>query len=121
MITKVQSFLRITLPLSLPGVLSGITLVFLPAVSSFFIPRIAQNQTQHRSQHRYPQGTLQYFQKNRITEEANKILQRDYKVTFKTEGYEYMVDTTDKHEVGEVVGLLFGPEDLHIMSKKGSY
>lgn len=32
-----------------------------------------------------------------------------------------MVDTTDKHEVGEVVGLLFGPEDLHIMSKKGSY
>lgn len=37
---KVQSFLRITLPLSLPGVLSGITLVFLPAVSSFFIPKL---------------------------------------------------------------------------------
>ncbi len=37
---KVQSFLRITLPLSLPGVLSGITLVFLPAVSSFFIPKM---------------------------------------------------------------------------------
>jgi len=37
---KLQSFLRITLPLSLPGVLSGITLVFLPAVSSFFIPKM---------------------------------------------------------------------------------
>ena len=37
---KVQSFLRVTLPLSLPGVLSGITLVFLPAVSGFFIPKL---------------------------------------------------------------------------------
>ena len=37
---QVQSFLRVTLPLSLPGVLSGITLVFLPAVSSFFIPKL---------------------------------------------------------------------------------
>lgn len=37
---KVQSFLRITLPLSMPGVISGITLVFLPAVSSFFIPKL---------------------------------------------------------------------------------
>ena len=32
-----------------------------------------------------------------------------------------MIDTTDKHEVGEEVGLLFGPEDIHIMSRKGSY
>ena len=37
---KVQRFLKITLPLSLPGVISGITLVFLPAVSSFFIPKL---------------------------------------------------------------------------------
>lgn len=37
---KIESFMRITLPLSLPGVLSGITLVFLPAVSSFFIPKM---------------------------------------------------------------------------------
>ena len=29
-----------TLPLSLPGVVSGITLVFLPAVSSFVIPKL---------------------------------------------------------------------------------
>ena len=37
---KLEAFLKITLPLSLPGVLSGITLVFLPAVSSFFIPKM---------------------------------------------------------------------------------
>ncbi|MCD8036670.1 MAG: ABC transporter permease [Clostridiales bacterium] len=37
---KVQCFLKITLPMSLPGVISGITLVFLPAVSSFFIPKL---------------------------------------------------------------------------------
>ncbi len=37
---RVKSFLKVTLPLSLPGVLSGITLVFLPAVSSFFIPKL---------------------------------------------------------------------------------
>ncbi len=37
---KLQSFLNVTLPLSLPGVISGITLVFLPAVSSFFIPKM---------------------------------------------------------------------------------
>lgn len=37
---RVKCFLHVTLPLSLPGVISGITLVFLPAVSSFFIPGI---------------------------------------------------------------------------------
>ena len=36
----VQTFKRVTLPLSLPGVINGITLVFLPAVSSFFIPKL---------------------------------------------------------------------------------
>lgn len=36
----VGAFTRVTLPLSLPGVISGITLVFLPAMSSFFIPRL---------------------------------------------------------------------------------
>ena len=35
-----QTFRRVILPLSLPGVVSGITLVFLPAVSSFFIPKL---------------------------------------------------------------------------------
>ncbi len=38
--TPAQTFLHITLPLSLPGVINGITLVFLPAVSSFFIPKL---------------------------------------------------------------------------------
>ncbi|MGN1181968.1 MAG: ABC transporter permease [Faecalibacillus sp.] len=37
---KFQTFWRITFPLSLPGVISGISLVFLPAVSSFFIPKL---------------------------------------------------------------------------------
>lgn len=35
-----QTFRRVTLPLSIPGVINGITLVFLPAVSSFFIPKL---------------------------------------------------------------------------------
>ena len=34
------AFLKVTLPLSVPGIISGITLVFLPAVSSFFIPKL---------------------------------------------------------------------------------
>lgn len=37
---RLQSFLRITLPLSLPGVISGITLVFLPAASTFQISQL---------------------------------------------------------------------------------
>lgn len=35
-----ETFRKVTLPLSLPGVINGITLVFLPAVSSFFIPKL---------------------------------------------------------------------------------
>ena len=42
---KVQTFLKVTLPLSLSGVISGIALVFLPAVSSFFlIGNVIENQ-----------------------------------------------------------------------------
>lgn len=37
---KIQSFWRITFPLSLPGVISGITLVFLPAASTFQISQL---------------------------------------------------------------------------------
>ena len=33
----VQVFQRVTLPLSVPGILSGITMVFVPAVSTFYI------------------------------------------------------------------------------------
>jgi len=35
-----KAFLKVTLPLSVPGIISGITLVFLPAVSSFSIPKL---------------------------------------------------------------------------------
>ena len=35
-----KTFLKVTLPLSIPGIISGITLVFLPAVSSFVIPKL---------------------------------------------------------------------------------
>ena len=34
------TFKKVTLPLSVPGIISGITLVFLPAVSSFVIPKL---------------------------------------------------------------------------------
>lgn len=35
-----KTFYKVELPLSVPGIISGITLVFLPAVSSFFIPKL---------------------------------------------------------------------------------
>lgn len=38
--TPMQTFMKVIFPLSLPGVINGITLVFLPAVSSFFIPKL---------------------------------------------------------------------------------
>ncbi|MEG0329132.1 MAG: ABC transporter permease [Longicatena sp.] len=37
---RFERFIHVTLPLSLPGVISGITLVFLPSVSSFVIPKL---------------------------------------------------------------------------------
>ena len=35
-----RTFARVTAPLSIPGVISGITMVFMPSVTTFFIPRI---------------------------------------------------------------------------------
>ena len=35
-----HTFWRVTAPLSIPGVISGITMVFMPSVTTFFIPRI---------------------------------------------------------------------------------
>lgn len=35
--TRVQTFTKITLPLSVPGILSGITMVFLPSMSAYVI------------------------------------------------------------------------------------
>lgn len=37
---KWRTLCRVTLPLSVPGVVSGITMVFMPSVTTFFIPRI---------------------------------------------------------------------------------
>ena len=51
--------------------------------------------------------------------DPENIAAGDYDVTFKTEGYEYKVDTTDKYEVGDEVGLMFVPEDIHIMERQG--
>ncbi len=35
--TPIQVFTKVTLPLSMPGILSGVTMVFVPAVSTFYI------------------------------------------------------------------------------------
>lgn len=35
-----QTLCRVTMPLSIPGVVSGITMVFMPSVTTFFIPRV---------------------------------------------------------------------------------
>ncbi|MEM5774827.1 MAG: ABC transporter permease, partial [Anaerolineaceae bacterium] len=37
---RVQAFLRVTLPLSLPGVLAGVIMTFIPVMGSFVEPRI---------------------------------------------------------------------------------
>lgn len=37
---KAQAFRKIILPLSIPGIISGITMVFMPAVSNFVIPSL---------------------------------------------------------------------------------
>lgn len=37
---KLQIFTKITMPLSIPGVITGITMVFMPAVSTFVISRL---------------------------------------------------------------------------------
>lgn len=35
-----KTLYKVTLPLSIPGVVSGITMVFMPSVTTFFIPRV---------------------------------------------------------------------------------
>ena len=35
--SNVKALFRVTLPLSLPGVISGITMVFVPSISTFYI------------------------------------------------------------------------------------
>ncbi len=38
-----------------------------------------------------------------------------YDITFKTKGYEFKIDTTDRFEIGQKVGLQFTPDDIHVM------
>jgi spermidine/putrescine transport system permease protein len=38
--SEVRTFIRVTLPLSVPGIISGITMVFMPSVTTFFISRL---------------------------------------------------------------------------------
>jgi spermidine/putrescine transport system permease protein len=38
--SPLRTFFKINMPLSLPGVVSGITMVFMPSVTTFFIPRV---------------------------------------------------------------------------------
>ncbi len=40
---NITSFLKITLPLSLPGIISGITMVFVPTISTFAISQLLSN------------------------------------------------------------------------------
>ena len=35
-----QTLWKVTMPLSIPGIVSGITMVFMPSVTTFFIPRV---------------------------------------------------------------------------------
>jgi spermidine/putrescine ABC transporter ATP-binding subunit len=42
-----------------------------------------------------------------------------YPITFSTQGRELKIETTDKHEVGERIGLQWHPEDIHVMKKMG--
>ena len=44
-----------------------------------------------------------------------------YEILVETELRVYMVHTTDYAEVGLEVGLLFGPEDIHVMCQMGGY
>ena len=41
--TRLQSFLKITLPLSLPGVIAGSALVFIPSIGMFVVPELVGN------------------------------------------------------------------------------
>jgi spermidine/putrescine transport system ATP-binding protein len=45
------------------------------------------------------------------------ITEGDYPVTFSTQGRELKIETTDRHEIGERVGLFWHPEDIHVMRK----
>lgn len=43
--SKIEVFTRVTLPLSLPGIVSGVTMVFLPAMTNYVILDMLYNNT----------------------------------------------------------------------------
>lgn len=43
----------------------------------------------------------------------------DYKVTFSTKGRELKLETTDRYEDGQRIGLRWNPDDIHVMRKMG--
>ena len=43
----------------------------------------------------------------------------DYPITFSTKGRELKIETTDRIDTGERVGLRWNPEDIHVMRKMG--
>ncbi|MCH4208264.1 MAG: ABC transporter ATP-binding protein [Solobacterium sp.] len=43
----------------------------------------------------------------------------DYQITFSTQGRELKIETTDKFEEGQRIGLKWNPEDIHVMRKMG--
>ncbi len=47
-----------------------------------------------------------------------QVKEGSYDITFSTQGREYKVETTSSLQVGDRVGLSFGPEDIHVMHKE---
>ena len=47
-----------------------------------------------------------------------EVSEGSYEITFSTRGREYKVETTSTHEVGDRIGLDFGPDDIHVMHKE---
>lgn len=45
------------------------------------------------------------------------IMEGDYPITFSTKGRELKIETTDRAEVGQRIGLMWSPEDIHVMRK----
>ena len=49
--------------------------------------------------------------------DPSNIKEGSYDITFSTKGRVYKVETTSVREVGDKVGLSFGPDDIHVMHK----
>ena len=50
-----------------------------------------------------------------VTSVTFKGVHYDTIVDFK--GYKWLIQTTDYHEVGETIGIILNPDDIHIMKK----